>query len=146
MVKRHREQGIKFEEFKRLRAAVDAALEPFSTARADLDNVRLQDPSVAKLRKDVASINERVASDYPKLREGLAAMDLSECCSGGDWANAADHIWDAILTAFDKAQNRQRAEEDAKAALAELIGKLGELRAMVTNRLAAEVTRYSQAI
>jgi len=145
MVVRHREQAIKFEEFKRLRVSVDTAVEPFSTARSDLDNVRLQDFSVTKLRNEVGEINKRIASEYPKLRDSLAALDASECCAGDGWAASADQIWDSILTTFDRTQNKQRTEAEAKSALVELIAKFTDLRSFVATRLASEVTRYSQA-
>jgi hypothetical protein len=134
-----RSDTLRLEEFKRLRAPVDAAYAAIRDHRNTLRSLEASGSSVTKVRKDVSECNKALAESYNSLCDALADLDRSKLIHGTDWISGVSDQWDQIVAAFDGAYVREKNLSAMKEAIRKIIVRIDNLLKLLHSRLDAEI-------
>jgi hypothetical protein len=141
---RLRSRTLDLEEFKRLRAPVDAALVKMREHRATLRSLESSGSAVARLKKAIADCNREMSHTYNLLIDALTDIDRSKLVNGSSWATPIASMWDEFCTAIDATYVQQKDLAATKVALKRALDRLDVLITRVADDLDAELHRHKQ--
>lgn len=135
---------IRLDEFRLIRAPIDAVVSDFRTELEVLASLAKSEAGLAGWRTRVGKAERRVTSLYARLEGQLQRANASAFASGDDWLAVVESLWDRFNADINGAYNPNRGAAEARVAVARAAERLGEMVAVVEARIDREVERYTR--
>lgn len=97
---------------------------------------------IEEWREQVATSSEKIVVIFLKLQDALNVANSSQYAEGSDWIEGIDATWDQFGNSIDRAQNRNRPENESRLAAGTAAAKIGEIISLVNGKIDREVRRY----
>ena len=141
-----RSEGVKLEEFKRIRAPIDSALIDLRPLREGLNTLSCSGTTLKEIREEADLLQKTLTEKYLNLQGALEDADNSQFAQGNDWRPPIDDRWDELVGTFDVVHNPKRNDVDVRSALTLGADKIGEISRLVNERIDREISRYTNAV
>lgn len=139
-----RADGIKLDEFKRLRTQADLALGGLRTIRGKLRSLEASGQSRKQLREEISGLNKEASASCGELQLALSDMDQSKFADGADWLASISDPLDALFDAFDRTYSPLKNEMQILQSVATIVQCIDTLCANVRTRLDQELAKYAR--
>lgn len=136
-----RKSAISLDEFKRLRAQLDTALNDFDQKVTELRAFEAASLSGAAWAKSVAVAQEALDSSFSNVRSILTKLDSSEFAAGTDWLSLTERPWDDAANALNGAFHPKSDMSKKKEAVASACGVLSKMSYDLFAKCDGEVQR-----
>jgi hypothetical protein len=139
----NRRQQLQLEEFRRIRAPVDSAIQTLRTQRRGLNTfIPMPAGDIGLIRTEAAPFEKAIAESFVDLSDGLASFDHSPHAAGSDWLVSAEGHWDAYNDSMFRFSDKMTSDVDRKGAFDQAVTQLQLLLDALEGRLNAEFQRH----
>lgn len=138
-----RSDGIRLDEFKRLRSQTDSPLSALRVVRGKLHALEASGQGAKQLRDEITALNQQASAACADLQLALSDLDQSKFAEGVDWLSGVSEATDALFGEFDKAYSPLKKETQILTTLSSIVRCVDDLCSLVRKRLDRELERYS---
>lgn len=138
-----RSASINFDEFKRIRDPVEAALSDLDDKKESLKVMEMSASSRDQIVSELQQLNKDILAISNTLYSKLKIIDKSKFADGDDWTNSAEECFEQFFATLDRVYNSNTSDDKIKSYIYEATIVLEEILNKIRFRLDEQVKRYA---